>query len=241
MWGVMQFVQYGFVQAAAAGEVRLELDGGRRVRRRADSFHAAARSRREAGRRGRSRARRVRAVLRLRLCLVRRGSATSTAAAMAVFWHTLFLFGYCLAGLWFGVGFLAIGLSLTALILLVYLFAGPVFWPLIALVTRLRLHPLRLLDAAGLMMNAPDEIIHQPVRLRVMAALTAPGCDAEGLDFTQLKRLTGATDGNLGAHLDHLARAGYVEATKAFVGGGRARPSKRRRWVARPSRATLPF
>ena len=67
-------------------------------------------------------------------------------------------------------------------------------------------------------MSAPDEIIHQPVRLRVMAALTAPGCEAEGLDFTRLKKLTGATDGNLGAHIDHLARAGYVAATKAFVG-----------------------
>ncbi len=40
----------------------------------------------------------------------------------------------------------------------------------------------------------------------------------EGLDFTRLKRLTGATDGNLGARLDHLARAGGVEATKAFAG-----------------------
>ncbi len=67
-------------------------------------------------------------------------------------------------------------------------------------------------------MGAPDEIIHQPIRLRVMAALTAPGCDAEGLDFTQLKKLTGATDGNLGAHIDHLARASYVDVSKAFVG-----------------------
>ncbi len=66
-------------------------------------------------------------------------------------------------------------------------------------------------------MGAPDDIIHQPIRLRVMAALTAPGCEAEGLDFTQLKKLTGATDGNLGAHIDHLARAGYVETNKAFV------------------------
>jgi DNA-binding MarR family transcriptional regulator len=67
-------------------------------------------------------------------------------------------------------------------------------------------------------MSAPDDIIHQPVRLRVMAALTAHGCPEEGLDFTHLKKLTGATDGNLGAHLDHLAKAGYVEVTKAFVG-----------------------
>jgi DNA-binding MarR family transcriptional regulator len=66
-------------------------------------------------------------------------------------------------------------------------------------------------------MSAPDEIIHQPIRLRVMAALTAPAGEDEGLDFTQLKKLTGATDGNLGAHIEHLARAGYVDVSKAFV------------------------
>ena len=67
-------------------------------------------------------------------------------------------------------------------------------------------------------MDGADEVVHQPVRLGVMAALTACNPSDEGLDFTQLKRLTGATDGNLGAHLDHLARAGYVDVTKAFVG-----------------------
>jgi DNA-binding MarR family transcriptional regulator len=66
-------------------------------------------------------------------------------------------------------------------------------------------------------MDGPDEVVHQPIRLRVMAALTACDPNEEGLDFSHLKRLTGATDGNLGAHLDHLARAGYVEVTKAFV------------------------
>jgi len=66
-------------------------------------------------------------------------------------------------------------------------------------------------------MEGPDDVIHQPVRLRVMAALTALGPDEDGLDFTRLKGLTGATDGNLGAHLDQLTRAGYVEVTKAFV------------------------
>ncbi len=66
-------------------------------------------------------------------------------------------------------------------------------------------------------MNAADETIHQPVRLRIMAALTALPASDEGLDFTRLKALTGATDGNLGAHIDHLARAGYVEVSKAFV------------------------
>ena len=73
------------------------------------------------------------------------------------------------------------------------------------------------MDAAGVM-GAPDDIIHQPIRLRVMAALTAPACEDEGLDFTRLKKLTGATDGNLRAHIDHLARANYVDVTKAFVG-----------------------
>ena len=62
-----------------------------------------------------------------------------------------------------------------------------------------------------------DEIIHQPLRLRIMAALTALP-DAQGLDFTRLKKLTGATDGNLGAHIETLAKAGYVAVTKAFVG-----------------------
>ena len=68
------------------------------------------------------------------------------------------------------------------------------------------------------MSDEPDELIHQPLRLKIMAALTALDRCEEGLDFARLKRLTGATDGNLGAHLDQLARAGYIEATKAFVG-----------------------
>lgn len=67
-------------------------------------------------------------------------------------------------------------------------------------------------------MEGPDEVIHQPVRLKVMAALTALDPPEEGLDFARLKGLTGATDGNLGAHLDQLSRAGYVEVNKAFVG-----------------------
>jgi DNA-binding MarR family transcriptional regulator len=62
-----------------------------------------------------------------------------------------------------------------------------------------------------------DEIIHQPLRLRIMAALNAlpPG---GGLEFSRLKKLTGATDGNLGAHIETLAKAGYVGVEKAFVG-----------------------
>jgi len=61
-------------------------------------------------------------------------------------------------------------------------------------------------------MNAPDETIHQPVRLRIMAALTALRSDHEGLDFTRLKTLTGASDGNLGQTLG-------IELTNNSSGG----------------------
>ena len=62
-----------------------------------------------------------------------------------------------------------------------------------------------------------DEIIHQPLRLRIMAALNALPSGV-GLEFARLKQLTGATDGNLGAHIETLSKAGYVAVEKAFVG-----------------------
>ena len=55
-----------------------------------------------------------------------------------------------------------------------------------------------------------DDIIHQPLRLKIMAALNALPATAAGLEFSKLKKLTGATDGNLGAHIETLAKAGYV-------------------------------
>jgi len=51
------------------------------------------------------------------------------------FWPTLLLFGYALAGLWFGAAFSAIGLGLTALILMRYVWAGTAFALWLALVT----------------------------------------------------------------------------------------------------------
>src|SRR6185503_2555499 len=62
-----------------------------------------------------------------------------------------------------------------------------------------------------------DDIVHQPLRLKVMAALNALPSGV-GLEFARLKKLTGATDGNLGAHIETLAKAGYVAVEKAFVG-----------------------
>jgi DNA-binding MarR family transcriptional regulator len=61
-----------------------------------------------------------------------------------------------------------------------------------------------------------DPIIHQPVRLQIMAALNALG-DKESLNFTYLKGVTGATDGNLGAHLLKLEESGYLSQERAFV------------------------
>jgi DNA-binding MarR family transcriptional regulator len=65
-------------------------------------------------------------------------------------------------------------------------------------------------------MNELNEIIHQPVRLRIMAALTAlePG---EEVEFTYLRGLLDVTDGNLGAHLRKLEDAGYIAVNKIFV------------------------
>ena len=62
-----------------------------------------------------------------------------------------------------------------------------------------------------------DELIHQPLRLKIMAALHAEQ-GGEPLDFARLKAVTQATDGNLGSHLTTLEKAGYVEIAKDFVG-----------------------
>jgi DNA-binding MarR family transcriptional regulator len=61
-----------------------------------------------------------------------------------------------------------------------------------------------------------NETIHQPVRLRIMAALAVlePGSE---LDFAYLRHLLQVTDGNLGAHLRKLEDAGYITVNKIFV------------------------
>ena len=61
-----------------------------------------------------------------------------------------------------------------------------------------------------------NEIIHQPVRLRVMAALITLEQNDE-VDFTYLRNLLEVTDGNLGAHLAKLEEAGYIAVNKTFV------------------------
>ena len=66
-------------------------------------------------------------------------------------------------------------------------------------------------------MAEPDEIVHQSTRLRLMSVLNALP-KGEALEFKRLKAIARATDGNLGAHLATLEKAGYVEIEKDFVG-----------------------
>src|ERR1700722_4468582 len=70
--------------------------------------------------------------------------------------------------------------------------------------------------AGGGRMAEIHDITH-PLRLKIMAALNALPASV-GLEFSRLKKLTGATDGNLGAHIETLSKAGYVAVEKAFVG-----------------------
>lgn len=65
-------------------------------------------------------------------------------------------------------------------------------------------------------MSELDNIIHQPVRLRIMSALVTldPGGQ---MDFVYLRDQLKVTDGNLGAHLSKLEEADYVKIEKTFV------------------------
>jgi DNA-binding MarR family transcriptional regulator len=62
----------------------------------------------------------------------------------------------------------------------------------------------------------PDEVIHQSLRLKIMATLSAmPRGDK--IEFPRLKALLKATDGNLGAHIATLETAGYIAVEKDFA------------------------
>jgi DNA-binding MarR family transcriptional regulator len=58
-----------------------------------------------------------------------------------------------------------------------------------------------------------DDVIHGRLRLGIMAYLA----DAEVADFTELKEVLSATQGNLSIHLRKLEEAGYVAIDKSFV------------------------
>ncbi len=58
-----------------------------------------------------------------------------------------------------------------------------------------------------------DEVIHGRLRLGIMAYLA----DVEVADFTELKTVLDATQGNLSIHLRKLEEAGYVSIDKSFL------------------------
>ena len=64
-------------------------------------------------------------------------------------------------------------------------------------------------------MEQPDTVIHQPLRLKIMAALKALP-RGERLEFVRLRALLSATEGNLGAHIGTLEKAGYIKVEKDF-------------------------
>lgn len=61
-----------------------------------------------------------------------------------------------------------------------------------------------------------DPLIHQPVRLQIMAALCHLAA-CEQVDFSFLKTKLSLSDGNLGAHLLTLEEAGLIAVEKTFV------------------------
>ena len=58
-----------------------------------------------------------------------------------------------------------------------------------------------------------DEVIHGRMRLGIMVYLS----DVDVADFTELKTVLEATQGNLSVHLKKLEEAGYVAIDKSFV------------------------
>jgi DNA-binding transcriptional ArsR family regulator len=59
-----------------------------------------------------------------------------------------------------------------------------------------------------------DQVVHDRTRLAILAALAASAT----LSFTDLKAITGTTDGNLSVHARRLEDAGYVLCEKTFAG-----------------------
>ena len=82
--------------------------------------------------------------------------------------------------------------------------------------------------------DAPDEVIHQSLRLRIMATLNALPA-SEPIAFTRLRAILKVTDGNLGAHLTTLESAEYVTIKKDFV----ARKPRTRVAITRRGRIAL--
>jgi DNA-binding transcriptional ArsR family regulator len=63
--------------------------------------------------------------------------------------------------------------------------------------------------------GALERLFHEPNRMAILSALCAAG---DPLSFTELKTLSGLTDGNLSRHLKALEEASVIRISKTFVG-----------------------
>ena len=59
-----------------------------------------------------------------------------------------------------------------------------------------------------------DRLIHERTRLGIISALAVNAT----LSFNELKKLIGASDGNLSVHARKLEDAGYIACAKSFAG-----------------------
>ena len=136
---------------------------------------------------------------------------------LSTFWPIYFMLFYSIAGLWFGYAFIVIGACRLGAD------AGRLFLcrqrlrSLDGVRQWRRADPRRPLDAAGLS-HGRARRHHPPAAAPADHGGAERAAGAAGLEFSRLKKLTGATDGNLGAHIETLAKAGYVAVDKAFVG-----------------------
>lgn len=62
--------------------------------------------------------------------------------------------------------------------------------------------------------RALDRLIHERTRLGIISALAVNAT----LSFNELKKLVGASDGNLSVHARKLEDAGYIACMKSFAG-----------------------
>ncbi|MGB6875639.1 MAG: transcriptional regulator [Candidatus Acidiferrales bacterium] len=74
--------------------------------------------------------------------------------------------------------------------------------------------PLARGHAAEESARSLDRLIHERTRLGIVSALAVNTT----LSFNALKKLVGATDGNLSVHARKLEDAGYISCTKSFAG-----------------------
>jgi len=65
-------------------------------------------------------------------------------------------------------------------------------------------------------MEQPDPIIHQPVRLKIIATLE-PFPRTDKVEFVKLRKLVGTSEGNLSIHLQTLEQSGYLTIEKDFA------------------------